>query len=117
MKKYLFLVVMMLIGASNLTVASPKKKAKVTPEAKGGASINLATAEAHINFLASDELDGREADGKADALPVTTSSLACNRWACNRCLKTDMYNRSKLVMLNAKREANAGKYIRIPSLI
>ena len=50
MKKYLFLAVMMLIGAANLNAASPKKKAKVTPEAKGVASINRATAEAHVEI-------------------------------------------------------------------
>ena len=64
MKKYLFLAVMMLIGAANLNAASPKKKAKVTPEAKGVASINRATAEAHVDFLACDELEGREAGWK-----------------------------------------------------
>ena len=65
MKKYLFLAVMMLIGASSLNAASPKKKAKeMTPEAKGVASINRATAEAHVEFLACDELEGREAGWK-----------------------------------------------------
>ena len=65
MKKYLFLAVMMLIGASSLNAASPKKKAKeMTPEAKGVASINRATAEAHVDFLACDELEGREAGWK-----------------------------------------------------
>ena len=63
MKKYLFLAAMLMIGAANLNAASPKK-VKVTPEQKGVQSINLATAEAHINFLASDELDGREAGWK-----------------------------------------------------
>ena len=38
--------------------ASPKK---VLPEKKGVESINRATAEAHIGFLASDNLEGREA--------------------------------------------------------
>ena len=65
MKKYLYLAVLMLIGASSLNAASPKKKAKeVTPEAKGVASINRATAEAHVEFLACDELEGREAGWK-----------------------------------------------------
>ena len=49
MKKYLFLAAMIMIGAANLNAASPKK-GKVTPEQKGVQSINLATAEAHINF-------------------------------------------------------------------
>ena len=64
MKKYLFLAALMLIGAVNMNAASPKKKAKVTPEAKGVASINRATAEAHVEFLACDELEGREAGWK-----------------------------------------------------
>ena len=64
MKKYLFMAALMLMGAVNLNAASPKKKVKETPEAKGVASINLATAEAHINFLACDELEGREAGWK-----------------------------------------------------
>ena len=65
MKKYLFLAVMMLIGASSLNAASPKKKAKeMTPEANRVASINRATAEAHVDFLACDELEGREAGWK-----------------------------------------------------
>ena len=65
MKKYLYLAVLMLIGASSLNAASPKKKAKeMTPEAKGVASINRATAEAHVEFLACDELEGREAGWK-----------------------------------------------------
>ena len=63
MKKYLFLAAMIMIGAANLNAASPKK-GKVTPEQKGVQSINLATAEAHINFLACDELEGREAGWK-----------------------------------------------------
>ena len=64
MKKYLFLAAMMLVGAISLNAASPKKKAKITPEAKGVASINRTTAEAHIDFLACDELEGREAGWK-----------------------------------------------------
>ena len=36
----------------------------MTPEAKGVASINRATAEAHVEFLACDELEGREAGWK-----------------------------------------------------
>ena len=64
MKQFLFLAALMLIGAANLNAASPKKKAKVTPEEKGVVSINRATAEAHVGFLACDELEGREAGWK-----------------------------------------------------
>lgn len=63
MKKYLFLAAMLLIGAANVNAASPKKN-KTTPEAKGVATINRATAEAHVDFLACDELEGREAGWK-----------------------------------------------------
>ena len=63
MKKHLFLAALFALATLNLDAASPKK-VKVTPEQKGVASINLATAEAHINFLASDELEGREAGWK-----------------------------------------------------
>ena len=64
MKKYLFLAAMVLMGVAQLDAATPKKKDKVTPEAKGVASINRATAEAHVEFLACDELEGREAGWK-----------------------------------------------------
>ena len=63
MKRHLFLAALFALTTLNLNAASPKK-VKVTPEQKGVASINLATAEAHINFLASDELEGREAGWK-----------------------------------------------------
>lgn len=36
----------------------------MTPEKKGVETINRATAEAHIGFLACDELEGREAGWK-----------------------------------------------------
>ena len=63
MKKYLFLAAMLMMGAANLNAASPKK-VKEAPETKGVASINRATAEAHVGFLACDELEGREAGWK-----------------------------------------------------
>ena len=53
MKRHLFLAALFALTTLNLNAATPKK-VKVTPEQKGVASINLATAEAHINFLASD---------------------------------------------------------------
>ena len=37
------------------------KREKITPEQKGLSAINLATAKAHVEFLASDALKGREA--------------------------------------------------------
>lgn len=37
------------------------KKVKITPEQKGLATINIAKAKAHVEFLASHELKGREA--------------------------------------------------------
>lgn len=53
-------VAAILLFAVTLTNASARKKNK-TPQLKGIESINRATAEAHIGFLACDELEGREA--------------------------------------------------------
>jgi len=64
MKKYLFLAALFIFGAAQLEASSPKKGKKINSEAKGVASINRATAEAHIDFLACDELEGREAGWK-----------------------------------------------------
>ena len=65
MKKLLFLVALTILGATQLGAVSPQKKnQKATPEAKGVASINRTTAEAHVDFLACDELEGREAGWK-----------------------------------------------------
>lgn len=61
MKRHLILAALLTIGAANLNAASPKKTA---PEQKGVETINRATAEAHIEFLACDELEGREAGWK-----------------------------------------------------
>ena len=61
MKKNLIIAAMLALSAGSMQAASPKK---VTPEQKGVAVINKATAEAHIEFLASDELEGREAGWK-----------------------------------------------------
>lgn len=61
MKKQIFIAALFALCAGNLNAASPKK---VAPEKKGVESINRATAEAHIGFLACDELDGREAGWK-----------------------------------------------------
>ena len=105
MKKYLFLAVLMLIGAANMNAASPKKKAKVTPEMKGVASINRSTAEAHVGFLACDELEGREAGWKGGRI-AGNYIISCLKQMCSR---------SKLITLNAKREASVGKYIQTPS--
>ena len=49
MKRHLILAALLTIGAANLNAASPKKTA---PEQKGVETINRATAEAHIEFLA-----------------------------------------------------------------
>ena len=59
MKKLLVWALVLFCGSIQLSAASAKKK--VTPEKKGVEVINRATAEAHIEFLASDELEGREA--------------------------------------------------------
>ena len=53
MNRKAILCTLSLFAASSLFASSPEKK--------GVASINRQTAEAHIEFLASDELKGREA--------------------------------------------------------
>ena len=53
-----------ILGASlsyNAYATSPKKP---TPEQKGLATINQESAKAQVGFLASDELEGREAGWK-----------------------------------------------------
>lgn len=59
MKKIILILIALfaLIPASTI---SAKKKDKITPEQKGVATINRPTAEAHVEFLASDALEGRE---------------------------------------------------------
>lgn len=61
MKKQLVTIALCALCTMNLSAASPKKP---TPEKKGVEAINRATAEAHIGFLACDELEGREAGWK-----------------------------------------------------
>ena len=61
MKKHLLAIALFALCTTGLNAASPKK---VTPEKKGVETINRATAEAHIGFLACDELEGREAGWK-----------------------------------------------------
>ncbi len=63
MKKHLLTVALLTLCTLGMNAASPKKK-NVSPEQKGVEAINLATAEAHIGFLACDELEGREAGWK-----------------------------------------------------
>lgn len=68
MKRHLILAALLTIGAANLNAASPKKTA---PEQKGVETINRATAEAHIEFLACDELEGREAGWNGCAVKLS----------------------------------------------
>ena len=63
MKKITFILIA-LLALLPATDICAKKKIKITPEQKGVATINRATAEAHVEFLASDALEGRES-GKA----------------------------------------------------
>ena len=59
MKKLLIWTMVLFCGSVQLSAASAPKKD--SPEKKGVEVINRTTAEAHMNFLASDELEGREA--------------------------------------------------------
>lgn len=54
------LLFLALICAIAITPCDAKKKDKTTPEQKGVLSINRSTAEAYVEFLASDALMGRE---------------------------------------------------------
>ena len=51
MKKHLLAIALFALCTTGLNAASPKK---VAPEKKGVETINRATAEAHIGFLACD---------------------------------------------------------------
>ena len=61
--RYYFIAAIFFMTAFSAIIhaATPKKN---LPERKGIESINRATAEAHIGFLASDQLQGREASEK-----------------------------------------------------
>lgn len=59
MKKIVFILIALLALVPAEEVCA-KKKIKITPEQKGVATINRPTAEAHVEFLASDALEGRE---------------------------------------------------------
>ena len=51
---------MLTLAVGSMNAAAPRK-AKQTPEQKGVEVINKANAQAHVEFLACDELEGREA--------------------------------------------------------
>ena len=57
--KKAFLLLSLLAGLVTMPIQA--KKVKITPEQKGLQAINLTTAKAHVEFLASDLLKGREA--------------------------------------------------------
>ena len=59
MKKILYTLIA-LFALLPTTPIDAKRKIKITAEQKGLATINRATAEAHVEFLASDALKGRE---------------------------------------------------------
>ena len=59
MRYYFIAAIFFMTAFSTITHAATPKKS--LPEKKGVESINRATAEAHIGFLASDQLQGREA--------------------------------------------------------
>ena len=58
--KKITLILIALFALIPASTISAKKKDKITPEQKGVATINRPTAEAHVEFLASDALEGRE---------------------------------------------------------
>ena len=58
MRKRLLILMAFLLTLS--VAGAEAKKKKITPEQRGVATINRTTAEAHVGFLASDALRGRE---------------------------------------------------------
>ena len=60
MKMRIFLL-LVLIATTAAVPCEAKKKDKTSPEQKGLQTISIATAKAHVEFLASDALMGREA--------------------------------------------------------
>ena len=63
MKKTLLLLTLL---ANIVAMPVEAKREKVTPEQKGLQTINVSTAKAHVEFLASDWLKGREAGTEWD---------------------------------------------------
>ena len=63
MKKYFIAFCMLVACTGNLLAETHAKK--VSAEEKGLASINMISAKAHVEFLAADELEGREAGWKS----------------------------------------------------
>ena len=64
MRKTAFILIALFVLIPVSTICA-KKKHKITPEKIGVATINRSTAEAHVEFLASDALEGRESGTKA----------------------------------------------------
>lgn len=60
-KSYLYLIVSALVLCMPMNNAMAKGNKKLSAEEKGIATINRATAEAQVEFLACDEIEGREA--------------------------------------------------------
>lgn len=59
-KRFLLLLTLVATMATMAALPAEAKKDKTTPEQKGLLAINRPTAEAHVGFLASDALKGRE---------------------------------------------------------
>ena len=84
-----------------------------SPEKKGLEVINRSTAEAHIGFLADDDLEGREAGFRGgriagDYIVANLKSLGIDP------VETLITIRLRLTIWNARREGPAGRCSRIP---
>ncbi len=79
MRYYFIAAIFFMTAFSVITHAATPKKS--LPEKKGVESINRATAEAHIGFLASDQLQGREASENGGSCSLNTFSTSCFRSA------------------------------------
>ena len=99
MKKHLLAIALFALCTTGLNAASPKK---VTPEKKGVETINRATAEAHIGFLACDELEGREAGWKGGRIAGNYIISCLKQMGIKPLLAGDYIHPLMYIMLNGK---------------
>ncbi len=98
MKKHLLAIALFALCTTGLNAASPKKWLLK----KGVETINRATAEAHIGFLACDELEGREAGWKGGRI-AGNYIISCLKQMGIKPLEPEIiYSPLTCIMLNGK---------------